>query len=128
LAGHFDAVVIDGEAGIEQVNRRVMERITDLVLVSDPSARGLRVADTIGQMAKSIPPRHRNLLIVNRTNDPVEIAVLSIPPTPSLSGWVGEDPFLRQCDIQGQSLLDLPFSPTSEAVMNFLPRLLQEER
>ncbi|MFR9062607.1 MAG: hypothetical protein ACLVJO_01935 [[Clostridium] scindens] len=28
LAGQFDYVVIDGEAGIEQVNRRVMEQVT----------------------------------------------------------------------------------------------------
>jgi len=120
-------VIIDGEAGIEQVNRRVMERVTDLVLVSDPSARGLRVADTIGQVAKSILPGHRTHLIVNRANDPEEIAGLSIPPTLSLSGWVAEDPLLRQCDIQGQSLLDLPFSPTFENIMNLLPRLLQEK-
>ena len=43
-AGGFDYVVIDGEAGIEQVNRRVMETVTDLLLVSDASAKGLNVA------------------------------------------------------------------------------------
>ena len=40
LADNFDYVVIDGEAGIEQVNRRVMEKFTHLILVSDASARG----------------------------------------------------------------------------------------
>ena len=43
----FDYVLIDGEAGIEQVNRRVMERVTHLLLVSDASAKGLNVIRTI---------------------------------------------------------------------------------
>src|SRR5699024_9839317 len=43
LAGDFDYVVIDGEAGVEQINRRVMEQVTHLVLVTDPSRRGVQV-------------------------------------------------------------------------------------
>ena len=39
LANDFDYVVIDGEAGIEQINRRVMEKVTHLVLITDPSRR-----------------------------------------------------------------------------------------
>ena len=40
LANDFDYVVIDGEAGIEQINRRVMEKVTHLVLITDPSRKG----------------------------------------------------------------------------------------
>ena len=47
LAGDFDYVVIDGEAGIEQINRRVMEKVTHLVLVTDPSRKGTQVIQTI---------------------------------------------------------------------------------
>ena len=42
LSGDFDYVVIDGEAGVEQVNRRVMEKVTHLVLVTDPAKRAGR--------------------------------------------------------------------------------------
>ena len=31
LSSEFDYVVIDGEAGIEQINRRVMEKVTHLI-------------------------------------------------------------------------------------------------
>ena len=54
LASGFDYVVIDGEAGIEQVNRRVMERVTHLLLVADPSARAVSVAVTIMDVARSV--------------------------------------------------------------------------
>ena len=37
ISEQFDYVVIDGEAGIEQINRRVMEKVTHLLLISDTS-------------------------------------------------------------------------------------------
>ena len=37
LSQDFDYVVIDGEAGIEQINRRVMEKVTHLLLITDAS-------------------------------------------------------------------------------------------
>ncbi|MGN0533923.1 MAG: AAA family ATPase, partial [Eubacterium sp.] len=33
ISNDFDYVVIDGEAGIEQINRRVMEKVTHLLLI-----------------------------------------------------------------------------------------------
>lgn len=39
ISEQFDYVVIDGEAGIEQINRRVMEKVTHLLLISDTSKR-----------------------------------------------------------------------------------------
>ena len=43
MSEEFDFVVIDGEAGIEQVNRRVMEKVTHLLLVTDQSQKGRQV-------------------------------------------------------------------------------------
>jgi CO dehydrogenase maturation factor len=51
LAQGFDIVLIDGEAGVEQINRRVMKTVDHLVLVSDTSARGINVANTIASVA-----------------------------------------------------------------------------
>ena len=39
LANSFDYVVIDGEAGIEQIQRRVMEKVTHLLAVTDQSRK-----------------------------------------------------------------------------------------
>jgi len=47
LCVNFDVVLIDGEAGIEQINRRVMKTVDNLILVSDTSVKGLGVANTI---------------------------------------------------------------------------------
>ncbi|MDE5700443.1 MAG: AAA family ATPase [Lachnospiraceae bacterium] len=47
LSDNFDYVVIDGEAGIEQINRRVMEKVTHLLLVTDTSRKGTQVIQTL---------------------------------------------------------------------------------
>ena len=54
LCVNYDFVVIDGEAGIEQINRRVMENITYLVLVSDGSKKGIQVISVIEEIAKKL--------------------------------------------------------------------------
>lgn len=43
LSSEFDYVIIDGEAGIEQINRRVMEKVTHLILITDPSKKARRL-------------------------------------------------------------------------------------
>lgn len=69
LADNFDYVVIDGEAGIEQVNRRVMEKVTHLILVSDASRKGLQVIQTIHKVAEELVMFDKTGVIVNRMPD-----------------------------------------------------------
>lgn len=69
IADNFDFVVIDGEAGIEQVNRRVMEKVTHLIMVSDASKKGLQVANTVHKVAKELVMFEKSGLIVNRMPD-----------------------------------------------------------
>ena len=49
---NFDYVVIDGEAGVEQINRRVLETVTHLLLISDASVKGLNVIKTINELGQ----------------------------------------------------------------------------
>lgn len=103
VADHFDYVVIDGEAGIEQVNRRVMEKVTHLVLVSDASQKGLQVAQTIYKVAKELVMPQQAGLIVNRMPDltlkehihPGELDILS---------YIADDREMTLCDMQGNSV------------------------
>lgn len=69
IASNYDYVVIDGEAGIEQVNRRVMEKVTHLILVSDASKKGLQVVQTIHNVASDLVMFEKAGLIVNRMID-----------------------------------------------------------
>lgn len=124
VAGHFDYVVIDGEAGIEQVNRRVMEKVSHLVLVADPSAKALRVAQTIQQVARRVVDYRKSGLIVNRCQSSREIKNIAIPQTLRQLGWVPEDDMIRFCDIEGRSILDLPDCAALGAVENCFRALM----
>lgn len=124
LAANFDYVVIDGEAGIEQVNRRVMETVTHLILVSDASRKGISVAKTIKEVSDTAIAYEKAGLILNRLKNAEEREKLSIPPELNCLGWIPEDNTIRDFDIDGRSLLEIDDSPAIAAVKNCLNVML----
>src|SRR5512139_2467749 len=50
LSESFDTILIDGEAGLEQINRQVVRRLDTLIVVSDPTSRGMETASVIKDM------------------------------------------------------------------------------
>lgn len=106
ISDHFDYVVIDGEAGIEQVNRRVMEKVTHLVLVSDASQKGLQVAQTIHGVAKDLVMFEKAGLVVNRMPD-VELKEYIRAGELELLSCIGDDREMTLCDMQGNSVFSL---------------------
>ena len=90
ISNDFDYVVIDGEAGIEQINRRVMEKVTHLLLVSDASKKGTRVISTI-----------------NRLPDESVIPYINTNGIPVLS-YIQNDSNLAVFDIEGKNITTLP--------------------
>jgi len=110
ISTNFDYVVIDGEAGIEQVNRRVMERVSHLLLVSDQSAKGLAVASSILDVASRAVGFERCGLVVNRVRAGEESGT-GAPAGLPLLGILPEDDTIRRFDIEGKSFLDLPECP-----------------
>lgn len=107
LADEFDVIVIDGEAGIEQINRRVMEKVTHLVLVTDPSKKGTQVVKTILRVADELVMYRKAGVIVNRINDDSLRDVLDLGDIPVLA-YVPDDKNLQYFDICGKSVFNLP--------------------
>jgi CO dehydrogenase maturation factor len=116
VARNFDYVVIDGEAGIEQVNRRVLSTVTHLLLVSDASAKGLKVIETIDSVAGQAVHYEKVGLLLNRIRSEEEKNRLSFPSSIQLLGWVPEDDSIRDADIAGRNLMEIPHCPAIEAV------------
>lgn len=107
LSHSYDYVIIDGEAGIEQINRRVMEKVTHLVLVTDPSRKGTQVIRTIRQVADDLVMYEKCGAIVNRVSSPDVVRYLQIEGIPILS-CIGSDEAHAVNDIRGRSVFDLP--------------------
>ena len=128
IAEHFDYVVIDGEAGIEQVNRRVMEQVTHLILVSDASRKGLQVAATIHQVAGKLVQFRDAGLIINRMPKAAEGYVPDTGALPLL-GCIPDDGAMSYNDMLGESVFSLPSdSPIVQGVREALHRLNLLER
>lgn len=124
ISGNYDFVVIDGEAGIEQINRRVMETITCLVLVTDASKKGLQVVSAIRQVAEKLVCCQRTGVIVNRAVGGFDPAACGIP---DLLAVIGEDPAQAKNDMLGESVFLLPeTSPLYRGAKQALQSLLED--
>lgn len=106
LSADFDYVVIDGEAGIEQINRRVMEKVTHLILVSDTSKKGMQVIKTIKNVADELMMYEKTGIIVNRLNEESFKQFLDTGGIPVLA-YIADDRSLSIADLQGKSVLEL---------------------
>lgn len=107
LSNEFDYVVIDGEAGIEQVNRRVMEKVTHLLLITDPSKKGCQVIKTIKDVADDLVMYEKIGAIVNRMADPSLKDYIDTHSIEILS-CIADDKNLSMFDIQGENIFNLP--------------------
>lgn len=107
LSQEFDYVVIDGEAGIEQVNRRVMDKVSHLLLITDPSKKGTQVVKTIKKVADDLLMYEEIGIIVNRMGDVSLKRYIKTDDIPVLS-YIEDDINLASFDIQGKSIFNLP--------------------
>lgn len=107
LSKDFDYVVIDGEAGIEQINRRVMEKVTHLLLITDASKKGSDVIKTIKNVADDLVMYEKIGVIANRIPDESIVEKLSLGDIPLLSAILN-DVNLAVFDIEGKDITKLP--------------------
>ena len=127
LSGNYPYVVIDNEAGMEHLSRRTSETIDHMILVSDPSIRGLRSARRIHALIKELDlDVTRISLVVSRAPDPLparleeEILACGIP----LLGKIPPDKMIEEYDLAVRPLTELPdASPAAVASERILEDL-----
>lgn len=107
LSEEFDFVVIDGEAGIEQINRRVMEKVSHLILITDMSKKGRDVCATIKNVADNLVMYEKIGVIVNRMNDEAVLQYLDFDGVPVIA-TIGDDKNLTKFDLTGENVFNLP--------------------
>jgi CO dehydrogenase maturation factor len=115
LAAGFDDVVIDGEAGLEQVSREVFRRVDLPVVVTDASARGAQAALAIAAAAaRRGQPRPAGVVANRGTPAPALRARLDAANLVDL-GAIPLDEEVARADREGGSLLDLPAGTPARA-------------
>jgi CO dehydrogenase maturation factor len=124
LSRNYQYVVIDNEAGMEHLSRRTTRDVQFLLVVSDPTFRGLKAAERIAKIKDEIEiDIEKSFLILNRVQGELpqtlqeEIANIGIP----LLGVIPADPELEALELAGQPLIEI--SPTAPSYQS-LDRLL----
>lgn len=107
VSDNFDYIVIDGEAGIEQINRRVMEKVTHLVLITDSSKKGCDVVKTIKSVADNLVMYDKVGVVVNRVPSEEVLQFMDLGDIPLL-GWIPADANLTERDLKGESVFYIP--------------------
>lgn len=118
LSSGFDTILIDGEAGLEQVNRQVVKRLQTLMVISDPTSRGIETAEAIKQLIEvdKVIETERFGLVFNRVRGAEEVleskaAEIGI----DLFGMIPFDETIAEFDLVGRPITELPADTPSLA-------------
>lgn len=111
LSESFDTILIDGEAGLEQINRQVVRRLQTLLIISDPTSRGMETAAVIKKMVEhdKVIRCEQLGLVFNRVRgneDFLEDAARRLGL--DLVGMIPFDDNVAAHDLLGTPILELP--------------------
>jgi CO dehydrogenase maturation factor len=128
MSRHYRYVVIDNEAGMEHLSRRTTRDVQHLLVVTDPTQRGLVTAEHIAALQHELDIKIEQAhLIVNRVNGDLPgplrayIEQMELP----LLGTVPADNELLEFEFTGRPLVQLgDNSPVYMAVAGMMSRLL----
>lgn len=128
ISKNYRYVVVDNEAGMEHLSRRTTRDVEHLLIVSDPTQRGLVAAERIAKMRHELNIDIKNAyLILNRVNGEI--------PTPVMekiqqidAQFVGAIPLnqeLSAFEFDGKPLIQLgDQSPVYQAVEKMMGQII----
>ncbi len=111
LSKNYDYMIIDNEAGLEHLSRRLLPMVDLLLVTSDATARGIRSAGRVKNIVENVKLEVAKMgLVISRSRDG-EAQTLNQEIKNSrleLLGEIGHDPLVAEYDLNGRPLLSLP--------------------
>ena len=110
LSKNYPYIIMDNEAGMEHLSRRVARSVDTLLIISDSSARGIRSAGRVAELVKALRLDVKEMfLVVTKTTGDLselegEIRKTGLP----VVGTVPLDPQVAEFDLKGIPLYQLP--------------------
>ncbi len=128
IGKQYDYMVIDNEAGMEHLSRRTTRDVDVLLLVTDPTRRGLVTARNMREMVPKLEIGvGQTYLIVNRLRGelPPPLAQEIEASELELVGTVPEDTAMAEFEFSGRPLVELPVeTAVYQAVSAIAKRIL----
>jgi CO dehydrogenase maturation factor len=125
IAENYPYLVLDNEAGLENLSRRILRRVDLLIMVADPSKRGLDTVGRLHDLAAEMAIRHQRLaIVVNRLRSRDLPGATAALRERTGADWVvalPEDQALAELGERGEALARLPEdNPVVESLDRFL--------
>jgi CO dehydrogenase maturation factor len=125
IAENYPYVVLDNEAGLENLSRRIVRRVDLLIMVADPSKRGLDTVGRLYDLASEMAVRYERLaIVVNRLRAgdlPDAASALRERTGADCVVALPEDETLAELGERGETLARLPDgNPVVERLDRFL--------
>jgi CO dehydrogenase maturation factor len=124
LSKTYDITLIDCEAGIEQINRRTISALDILIMVSDPTQKGVRTAAHLKNIAEKygVMGHYQSGLVFNRTQEELgDLETMATDHGLQVWGKVPLDEQVALFDRTGRPTVGLPDDAQSVlAVRNIL--------
>ena len=131
LRTNYKYVVIDNQAGMEHLSRQTTQNIDYLLIISNPSVRGIRAAGKISRLIEELDTRvQEKHLILNRVQDSVSQEVKNAIQEEGLTllSSIPDDNYLLEMDQKGKTIDNIPDdSPVYKALDRLLTKLLNLE-
>jgi CO dehydrogenase maturation factor len=111
LSGNYPYIVMDNEAGMEHISRLTTNNVDTLLIVSDPSRRGLQTAVRIDELARCLKiVVGKSYVVINQVREaPSEQAMAMIKKANlELIGTVPEDDLIYDFDFNGRPTIEMP--------------------
>jgi CO dehydrogenase maturation factor len=111
LAERYDFVVIDCEAGMEHVSRQTTRDVDILLLITDPTLKGITTAAKMRDLMKDLRTEVGEVwLIINRVKGELSNAIAKIIEESGLKAVaiVSDDDYLAEVEAQGKPAVELP--------------------
>jgi len=106
-ATNYEFIIIDNGAGMEHLSRRTTQNIDYMLIVSDPTIRGIKTAGKISRLVRDLETRVKEkYLILNRVKDSIHPSVLESIKSEDLElvGTVADDNEIMDIDARGEAI------------------------
>ena len=123
----YEWLVMDNEAGMEHLSRRTTRDVDLLLVVSDPSVRGVTAAKRMRDLVDELETKVRRVVFVLNMapeNVPPELEQAAADTGMEIIGMLPRDPRVSEFDAVGKPLAQLPSdSPVRRAVADIAARV-----
>ena len=123
IAAGYEWVVMDTEAGLEHISRRTTRDVDLLLVVTDPTMRGVTAAGRVAELVAELGTRVTTArLVVNRVVDdlPGGLAEAIAATGLEVAATIAADPLVNEFDATGRPLVELPDDDSTVAAVRDL--------